>query len=121
VARSKPQPRSATVTCGAPRPQWARSSAARSRAGVDAAQATRLCLADEADAALAALSDKPELQRAENYSPAATEAQDRAWADTFNPKILALARGFADAPPPDFTKASFAELFAWSLAQPPAE
>jgi hypothetical protein len=94
---------------------------ALARAGVDAAQATRLCLADEADAALAALSDKPELQRADNYSPAATEAQDRAWADTFNPKILALARGFADAPRPDFAKASFAELFAWSLAQPPAE
>ena len=74
-----------------------------------------------ADAALAALSDKPELQRAENSSPAATEAQDREWADTFNPKILALARGFADAPPPDFAKASFAELYAWSLAQPPAE
>ena len=87
----------------------------------DAAQATRLCLADEADAALAALSDEPELQRTDDYSPAATEAQDRAWADTFNPKILALARGFADAPPPDFAKASFAELFAWSLAQPPAE
>ena len=121
VARSKPQPRSAAVTYGGPRPRWARSSAARSRAGVDAAQATRLCLADEADAALAALSDEPELQRTDDYSPAATEAQDRAWADTFNPKILALARGFADAPPPDFANASFAELFAWSLAQPPAE
>jgi hypothetical protein len=34
---------------------------------------------------------------------------------------LARARVFADAPPPDFAKASFAELFAWSLAQPPAE
>jgi hypothetical protein len=34
---------------------------ALARAGVDAAQATRLCLADEADAALAALSDKPEI------------------------------------------------------------
>jgi hypothetical protein len=129
VARSKPQPRSAAVTCGAAAPMGTVIRGALARAGVDATQATRLCLADEADAALAALSDKPELQRADNYSPAATEAQDREWADTFNPKILALARGFADAlargfadaPPPDFAKASFAELFAWSLAQPPAE
>jgi enoyl-CoA hydratase/carnithine racemase len=83
---------------------------ALARAGIDAAQATRLCLADEADAALAALSDTP-----------AAEAQDRARDDAFDPKILALARGFADAPPPDFARASFAELYAWSLAQPPAE
>ena len=34
-------------------------------AGVDAAQATRLCLADEAAAALAALTGTPELQRAD--------------------------------------------------------
>jgi hypothetical protein len=94
---------------------------ALARAGVDAAQATRLCLADEAAAALVALSDTPELERADG-SPAVGEAQGRAPADDgFNTKILALARGFANAPPPDFAKASFAELFAWSLAQPPAE
>ena len=86
-------------------------------AGVGAAQATRLCLADEAAAALAALSDKPELQCADGGSP----AQDRGRGDAFKPKILALARGFADAPRPDFAKASFVELYAWSLAQPPAE
>ncbi len=91
---------------------------ALARAGVDAAQATRLCLADEAAAALVALSDTPELQRADSDGPA---AEDCAAGDAFKPKILALARGFADAPPPDFAKASFAELFAWSLAQPPAE
>jgi hypothetical protein len=93
---------------------------ALARAGVDAAQATRLCLADEAAAALVALSDTPELERADG-SPAVGEAQGRAPADDFSPKILALARGFADAPPPDFAKASFAELYAWSLTQPPAE
>jgi hypothetical protein len=60
------------------------------------------------------------LERADG-SPAAGEAPGRAPADDFNPKILALARGFADAPPPDFAKASFAELYAWSLTQPPAE
>jgi hypothetical protein len=93
---------------------------ALARVGVDAAQATRLCLADEAAAALAALSDAPELERADG-SPAGDEAQGRAPADDFSPKILALARGFVDGPPPDFAKASFAELYAWSLAQPPAE
>jgi hypothetical protein len=93
---------------------------ALTRAGVDAAQATRLCLADEAAAALAALSDTPELDRADGR-PAGGEAQGRAPTDDFSPKILALARGFAGAPPPDFANASFAELFAWSLAQPPAK
>jgi hypothetical protein len=86
---------------------------ALARAGVDAAGATRLCLADEAAAALAALPETPELQRA--------DADDRARADAFKPKILALTRGLAGAPPPDFANASFAELFAWSLAQQPAE
>jgi hypothetical protein len=94
---------------------------ALARAGVDAAQATRLCLADEAAAALAAPSHTPGLERVDGDSPAPAEAQDRGRTDGFNPKILALARGFAGAPPPDFAKASFAELFAWSLAQPPAE
>jgi hypothetical protein len=90
------------------------------RAGIDAAQATRLSLADEAAAALVALSDTPELERADG-SPAGGGAQGRAPADDFSPKILALARGSADGLPPDFAKASFAELYAWSLAQSPAE
>jgi hypothetical protein len=94
---------------------------ALARAGVDAAQATRLCLADEAAAALAASSDAPELEPADDDGPAAAEVGDRAHADAFSSKILALARGFAGAPPPDFAKASFAELYAWSLAQPPAD
>jgi hypothetical protein len=88
--------------------------------GVDAAQATRLCLADEAAAALAAFSDTPELQHADGNSPAAGEGRDRARGDAFKAKILAPARGFAGGPPPDLARASFAELFAWSLAQPPA-
>jgi hypothetical protein len=54
-------------------------------------------------------------------SPAVGEAHGRAPADDFSPKILALARGFADAPLPDFAKASFAELLTWSLTQLPAE
>jgi hypothetical protein len=91
---------------------------ALARAGVDAAQATRLCLADEAAAALAALSDAPE---AESYSASVSEVRDHARGDAFAPKILALARGFAGAQLPDFAKASFAELYAWSLAQSPAE
>ncbi len=90
---------------------------ALARAGVDAAQATRLCLAAEAAAALVALSDTPELPRVDSGSP----SQDRGRGDAFKPKILALARGIAGGPPPDFAKASFAELFAWSLTQSPAE
>jgi hypothetical protein len=90
---------------------------ALARAGVDAAQAIRLCLADQAATALAALSDTPELQRADSDGPA---AEDCVRGDAFKPKILALARGFVGAAVPDLAKASFAELFAWSLAQPPA-
>jgi hypothetical protein len=41
--------------------------------------------------------------------------------DVLERKILALAPGFAGAPPPDFANASFAELFAWALVQSPAE
>src|SRR5260370_9835802 len=63
---------------------------ALARAGVDAAQATRLCLADEAAVALAALTGTPELHPADGSSPAPAEAQDRARADAFKPTILAL-------------------------------
>jgi hypothetical protein len=94
---------------------------ALARVGVDAAQATRLCLADEAAVALAAFSDTPELQHADGDSPAAGEGRDRARGDAFKAKILALARGFTGGPPPDVARASFAELFAWSLTQSPAE
>ena len=94
---------------------------ALARAGVDAALATRLCLADQAAASLAALPDTPELQHADDDGPAAGEAWGRARGDVFTLKILAMARSFAGAPPPDFANASFAELYAWSLAQPPGE
>ena len=94
---------------------------ALARAGIDVARVTRLCLAEEAAAALAALPDTPELQRADGGLLEAAEAPDRARADAFTTKILALAQGFAKGPPPDFANASFAELFAWSLAQQAAE
>ena len=94
---------------------------ALARAGVDAARATRLCLADEAAASLVAIPDTRELQRADGNGAAAANTNDRAQADAFAPKILAQARGFAGGHPPDFANASFAELFAWSLAQPATE
>ena len=94
---------------------------ALARAGVDAAGATRLCLADEAAAALVAIPDTPELQRADGSGTAAPNTNDRAPVDALAPKILAQARGFADGQRPDFAKASFAELFAWSLARPGRE
>lgn len=46
---------------------------ALARAGIDAAQATRLCVADQAAAALAEISDAPEVQRVDGGNP----AQDR--------------------------------------------
>jgi hypothetical protein len=93
---------------------------ALARAGVDAAEVTRLCVADEAAAALVAIPDTPELQRADGSGAAAPNTNDRAPVDALAPKILAQARGFAGGHPPDFANASFAELFAWSLAQPAA-
>jgi Family of unknown function (DUF5681) len=49
------------------------------------------------------------------------EAYVHAGADDFESKILAMVRRFAGGQMPDFANASFAELFAWSLAQPAAE
>ena len=91
---------------------------ALSRAGVDRAVATRLSVADEAAAALASISDTPELQRADdNEDTTLVHAEDRDRAAAFGPKIMAMAKSFADGTPPDFANASFAELLAWSLAQ----
>ena len=89
---------------------------ALAQAGVDMAGATRLSLADEAAAALAALPDTPGLQCADDAALSAS-SDDRARAEAFAPKILAMTTRYAGAPPPDLADASFAELFAWSLAQ----
>ncbi len=93
---------------------------ALARAGVDAAGATRLSFADEAAAALAAIPHMAELQR-EDANAAPLANYDRAGENDFESKILAMARRFAGGQRPDFANASFAELFAWSLAQPAAE
>ncbi len=94
---------------------------ALARAGVDAAGATRLCFADEAAAPLVAIADTAELQPKDANGAPLANADDRARTDDFEPRILAMARRFAGGQPPDFANASFAELFAWSLAQPAAE
>ena len=99
---------------------------ALARAGVDAAGATRLCFADEAAAPLVAIPDTAildtgELQREDANGAPLANVYDRAGADDFEPRILVMARRFAGGQPPDFANASFAELFAWSLAQPAAE
>ncbi len=89
---------------------------ALARRGVDPGAVTRLRLADDAAAALAALSDTPELARADREAlPPATE-RERASADVITAKIRGMTRSFAAAPAPDFANASLAELFAWSLA-----
>ena len=79
-------------------------------AGVDPTAATRLCVPD-----------MPELQRADDNDTGAADAQDRAPVDAFASKIQAMTRGYADGKSPDFANAPFAELLAWSLAQPAAE
>ena len=99
---------------------------ALARAGVDAASATRLCFADEAAAPpvailVGAIPDTAELQREDANGAPPCNAYDSPRADDFESKILALAWRFAGGQMPDFANASFAELFAWSLAQPAAE
>ncbi len=93
---------------------------ALARAGVDAASATRLSFADEPAAPLVATPDT-ELQREDANGAPLANAHNRAGADDFEAKILALARRFAGGQRPDFANSSFAELLAWSLAQPAAE
>jgi hypothetical protein len=100
------------------------------RADVDATRATRLCPADEAAASLAALPDTTELPRADDGDAAPVTAHDgtvhdstvhdRAPEDGFAAKILEMTERFAGGEPLDFANASFAELLAWSLVQPPA-
>ncbi len=95
---------------------------ALARAGVDATVATRLCLADEAAAPPpAANPDTAQSQRDDATGGPPSDAHDSPRADDFESKILAMARRFAGGQRPDFANASFAELFAWSLAQPAAE
>ena len=91
---------------------------ALARAGVDAAAAGRLALADAAAAALAAIPDTPALQHADDNGAIAASSCDRVLAEAFAPKITAMTKRLAGAPAPDFANASFAELLAWSLAQP---
>jgi hypothetical protein len=85
------------------------------RAGVDAAAAGRLALADDAAAALAALPDTARLRQAD--AGTAANGYDRARADLFAPKLSAMIQRFAGGALLDFADASFAELFAWALAQ----
>ncbi len=89
---------------------------ALARAGVDAASATRLAFAEEAAAPPAAIPDTAESQREDANGIPLANADDRPRPDDFASKILVMARRFAGGQPPDFANASFAELFAWSLA-----
>lgn len=96
--------------------------AALTRAGVDAADAARLALADDAAATLAAIPDTQQLRHADADDAAVpANPNDRARADDFAPKIIAMTRRFAGGMPLDFANASFAELLAWSLAQKTGE
>ena len=94
---------------------------ALARAGVDAAEATRLAFAEEGAAPPAAISDTAGSPREDANGIPLANADDSPRPDDFESKILAMARRFAGGQPLDFANASFAELFAWSLAQPAAE
>jgi hypothetical protein len=89
---------------------------ALAHAGIDPTNAARLCLADDAAAALAAIPDTPALRHADANDTPPASPHGRARAHAFAPKILAMSKRFAGGPPPDFANASLAELFAWSLA-----
>ena len=93
---------------------------ALARAGVDAAEATRLAFAEEGAAPPAAIPDTAESQREDANGIPLANADDGPRPDDFESKILAMARRFAGGQPLDFANASFAELFAWSLARPEA-
>ncbi len=93
---------------------------ALARAGVDAAEATRLAFAEEGAVPPPVIPDKAELQREDANGIPLANADDGPRADDFESKILAMARRFAGGQPLDFANASFAELFAWSLARPEA-
>jgi hypothetical protein len=96
--------------------------AALMRAGVDAAAATRLALADDAAATLAAIPDTQQLRHADADDAAVpANPNDRARADAFAAEITAMTRRFAGGMALDFANASFAELLAWSLAQKAGE
>ena len=89
---------------------------ALARAAVDPAEATRLAFAEEGAAPPAAIPDKAESQREDANGIPLANADDGPRADDFESKILTMARRFAGGQRPDFANASFAELFAWSLA-----
>src|SRR5438477_9975462 len=82
---------------------------ALARAGVDAAQATRLCLADEAAAALVALSDTPELEHVGGDSPAAAKVHDRGGTDRITSIFLEMERGIDEAAPIVIARVSIAD------------
>jgi hypothetical protein len=87
-------------------------------AGIDKTVAPRLSVADEAAPALPPITDTPDFRRADDQDDAAlVNPEDRDRAAAFVPKIMAMAKSFAEGTPPDFANASFAELLAWSLAQ----
>ena len=86
-------------------------------AGVDIKAAKRLSLADDATAALAAMSEGREPSDADMALTPPPNRLDARPAEAFAKKIRAMTADFARGRPLDFANASFAELFAWSLAQ----
>jgi hypothetical protein len=86
-------------------------------AGADISAASRLALADDATAALAIIPDTAELRDADMAAAPPPRVYRRGRADAVAAKISAMSKGFARGQPLDLANASFAESFAWSLAQ----
>ena len=87
------------------------------RAGIDPVCATRLRQADEAGALLAAYGEETPAPSESDVAGLPLPFDPTRPPDPFEARILALAEDFADGSQPDFGKASFAQLFAWSLVE----
>jgi hypothetical protein len=91
------------------------------RAGIDPACARRLRQADKAAALLAAHGEEAPAPSESDVAGLRLPFDPTRPPDPFEARILALAEDFADGSRPDFGKASFAQLFAWSLVELSAE
>jgi hypothetical protein len=85
--------------------------------GIDPAIATRLREADAAEAALAAIPDTPELQRADSDHEASGPAGGGDALDDFAAETRRLAKHYEANSEIDLATAPLADLFAWCLSR----
>jgi len=85
--------------------------------GIDPARAARLREAEMAEAALAALPDTPELERADNDCAACRPARDRDILDGFLAETQHRASSYEADGAIDLAAAPLADLLAWCIAR----